>query len=97
MEKSVLNVTPSLNNAFMAMVMEAFKDGALSTKTKELIAVAASLTAGCDKCAAAHTEGARQWGATDAEIREAVAVAEVIAAGAVRARAGGIEAKENSG
>ena len=92
----MLNVTPSLNNAFMAMVMEVFQDGALSTKTKELIAIAASLTAGCGKCAAAHTEGARQWGATDAEIREAIAVAEVIAAGAVRSLANGIEVKDNN-
>ena len=91
MENSVLNVTPVLNSTFMSMVMQVFQDGALSSKTKELIAIAASLTAGCGKCAAAHTMGARRFGATDEEIREAIAVAEVIAAGSVRSLASGIE------
>jgi AhpD family alkylhydroperoxidase len=92
----MLNVTPSLNNAFMTLAMEVFRDGALSAKTKELIAIAASLTAGCGKCALSHTLGARQLGATDAEIREAIGVAEVIAAGSVRSLAGAIEVSEPS-
>ena len=86
----MLNVTPRLNNVFVAMLVEVFQDGALSSKVKELIAIAASLTAGCGKCAASHTEIARQYGATEEEIREAIAVAEVIAAGSVRSLASGL-------
>ncbi len=45
----VLNVMPELNDAFFRFTSQVFKDGALSMKTKELIAIAASLTAGCGK------------------------------------------------
>jgi|GEM_PF-933807 AhpD family alkylhydroperoxidase len=81
---SVLNAIPRLNTIFMELNYEAFEDGALSSKMKELIAIAVSLAVGCGKCAASHTAAARQFGATDEEIREAIAVAEVIAAGAIR-------------
>lgn len=88
---SVLNAIPRLNTIFMELNYEAFEDGALSSKMKELIAVAVSLAVGCGKCAASHTAAARQLGATDEEIREAIAVAEVIAAGAVRVLASQID------
>jgi alkylhydroperoxidase/carboxymuconolactone decarboxylase family protein YurZ len=52
----MLNVTPSLNNAFMAMVMEVFQDGALNTKTKELIAVAEVIAAGAVRSLAGGIE-----------------------------------------
>lgn len=90
---SILNAIPRLNAIFMELNYETFEDGALSSKTKELIAVAVSLAVGCGKCAVSHTAGARQLGATDAELREAIAVAEVIAAGSIRVLAAGLDSE----
>jgi AhpD family alkylhydroperoxidase len=54
-------------------VMAAYR--ALSTKTKELIARAISVTRECDGCVVAHARGAAQRGATDEEVAEAIGVA----------------------
>ncbi len=93
---SVLNAIPKLNTIFMEFNYDVFEDGALSSKTKELIAVAVSLAVGCGKCAASHTSGARHLGATDEEIREAIAVAEVIAAGAIRVLASSVDGENET-
>ena len=49
--------------------------GALDGKTKQLIALAVAATIPCSYCVYGHKEGAEFFGATDAQIREAVAVA----------------------
>jgi len=81
----MLKVLPKINRRFADFFREVFRKGALDRKTKELIAIAASLTAGCGPCLEIHAKRARRFGATDEEICEAVAVAEIIAAGRVRA------------
>lgn len=48
---------------------------ALDSKTKELIGLAVSAQIPCDYCVQFHTEAARQHGATDKEIKEAVGMA----------------------
>ncbi|MCG6658965.1 carboxymuconolactone decarboxylase family protein [Halomonas campisalis] len=53
-------------------------DSALDGKTKELIALAVSAQIPCDYCIYSHTVGAQAHGATDAEIREALATAGLI-------------------
>lgn len=53
-------------------------DSALEGKTKELIALAVSAQIPCDYCVYSHTVGAEAHGATDAEIREALATAALI-------------------
>jgi AhpD family alkylhydroperoxidase len=53
-------------------------DAALDGKTKELIALAVSAQIPCDYCSYAHTVGAEAHGATDAEIREALATGALI-------------------
>lgn len=93
---SILNAIPRLNAIFMELNYETFEEGALSSKTKELIAIAVSLAVGCDKCAVSHTTGARQLGATDEEIREAIAVAEIIAAGSIRVLAAGLDGENET-
>ncbi len=82
---------PELNEKFAAWSRAVFGEGVLDQKTKELIGIAASLTAGCASCAEAHLLKARRFGASDEEIREAVAIAEVIAAGKVRAMIQGLK------
>jgi AhpD family alkylhydroperoxidase len=56
-------------------------DGALSTKTKELIALAIAVTERCDGCIAYHAKAAALQGATAEEVAEALAVALLMAGG----------------
>jgi len=60
---------------FARFAERVYAGDALSLKTKELIAVAASSVARCPHCTDGHLEGAQEAGATDAEIAEALAVA----------------------
>ena len=94
----MLKTIPEINQKFVDFYREVFKDGVLSIKSKELIAVAVSLGAGCEPCYETHLEKAKKLGNSDEEIREAIAVAELVAAGKVRMmveRAD--EKKKNSG
>ena len=50
----------------------------LDDKTIELIAVGASITAGCQPCLRHHVGKARQLGAQDSEIAEAIAVGRMV-------------------
>lgn len=52
-------------------------DGALDRKTKELIALAVSLTNRCDYCSLAHESMAKMSGATEAELNETKMVTEL--------------------
>jgi|GEM_PF-1043224 len=53
-------------------------DAVLDGKTKELMALAVSAQVPCDYCIYYHTRAAHAHGATDAEVREALAVAGLI-------------------
>ena len=54
------------------------KDGAISQKNKELIALGVAAQIPCEYCIYAHTMAAKKFGATDAEVKEAIAVAALI-------------------
>jgi len=69
-------------DAFAKFNSKAFAAGALSVKEKELIAVAAAHITRCPYCIAGHTRRAREVGASDEEIAEAILVAVAMAAGA---------------
>ncbi len=63
---------------------ETYREGtALDNKTKELIAIAASLSAGCHNCLEGHLKKAMKYGADGPEIREAVAIAVGVAAATI--------------
>jgi AhpD family alkylhydroperoxidase len=62
------------NNAVMA-------DGAISAKTKELIALAVAATTQCVYCLEIHNKKAKDLGCTEAEIAEAVMVSAALRAG----------------
>jgi AhpD family alkylhydroperoxidase len=53
-------------------------DGALDTKTKELIGLAVAAQIPCQYCIYAHTLGAKHAGATDAQIKEAVGASALV-------------------
>ncbi|MBI0584199.1 MAG: carboxymuconolactone decarboxylase family protein [Methanomassiliicoccus sp.] len=66
---------PQAINKLYALRHEVFKDGALSSKEKELIAVSLALTMKCDTCLETHAKAAKDLGATRDELREAMLVA----------------------
>ncbi len=66
---------PGLIEAKNALTGEAYKDGALSSKTKRLMALAVGLRAGCEICVVGQTMLALEAGATRDEIFETIAVA----------------------
>jgi AhpD family alkylhydroperoxidase len=53
----------------------ALRDGALSSRTKELMALVAAVVKHCDGCIAYHAKAAARQGATPEEVAEALSVA----------------------
>ncbi len=80
-------LAPETMQAFRAFSKQVFADGALSAKTKQLIAVAAAHITQCPYCIDSHTRTALAQGATDAEVMEAIWVAAEMRAGAAYAHA----------
>jgi len=58
-----------------------FREGALSSVQKQLIAVAVALTTQCPYCLELHAKAARDAGASDEQLAEAALVAAAIRAG----------------
>jgi AhpD family alkylhydroperoxidase len=71
--------------AFKAFSHSVFAEGALPTKTKQLIAVAVAHVTQCPYCIRGHTTAALQQRATAEEIMEAIWVAAEMRAGAAYA------------
>jgi AhpD family alkylhydroperoxidase len=65
----------ALNGFWTSMRDLQLAETALPNKTKELIGIAVSGATRCRYCTLFHTEAARLFGATDAEIAEAAAIA----------------------
>jgi AhpD family alkylhydroperoxidase len=74
-------LVPSVQAAFDAFSQTVFADGALPTKTKQLIAVAVAHVTQCPYCIRSHTKSALRHGATQQEIMEAIWVAAEMRAG----------------
>ena len=72
---------PDVMNAFAALRRAATAEGALSTKHKELIAVAIASAMHCEGCIQFHVRDALRAGATRAEILESVGVAILMGGG----------------
>lgn len=76
---------PGLMPSYSTFRKEVYKDGALSQKTKRLIALACGLQSGCTRCVQGQTKDAVAAGASKDEVLEAVAVAVVMGGTAVSA------------
>src|SRR5699024_5635164 len=74
-------LAPEIHDAFQAFSKQVFAEGALPTKTKQLIAVAVAHVTQCPYCIRGHTKAARRDGASDEEIMEAIWVAAEMRAG----------------
>jgi AhpD family alkylhydroperoxidase len=72
--QAVREAIPAVISGYNSMHAAAFAEGALSAKTKELVALAISVTRECDGCIAAHALGALRRGATSEEVAETIGV-----------------------
>jgi AhpD family alkylhydroperoxidase len=81
-------LAPQPDTAFRTFSTAVFAEGALSTKTKQLLAVAAAHVTQCPYCIRGHTKAALKSGASRAEIMEAIWVAVEMRAGAAYAHSG---------
>jgi AhpD family alkylhydroperoxidase len=76
---------PEIHDAFQAFSRQAFAEGALPEKTKQLIAVAVAHVTQCPYCIRSHARLAQRKGASEQEIMEAIWVAAEMRAGAAYA------------
>lgn len=65
---------PEVGRAYEVLPAEVYKDGALSAKTKRLMALAGALVHGCRACILYQTDEALALGATTEEILETCSV-----------------------
>ena len=66
---------PEVYEGFRTIHRAVYRDGALSAKVKELMAVAIAVHEGCDACIASHVRSAVRKGAAAEEMAEAIGVA----------------------
>lgn len=80
--RKLRQLKPDMFKGFMDFDAMVFKDGAVSSKIKELMAITAAHVTQCPWCIDVHTQRAKEKGVTDEEIAEAVFVAMAMRAGA---------------
>ncbi len=72
--KSYALIEPEIMHPYMRFYKATYERGHLDRKTKELIAIAASLVSNCKGCLEGHLKKAVKYGATRGEISETIAV-----------------------
>lgn len=75
-------LSPETVKGYRALSTAGAQGSKLGDKTRELIALAAAVTARCDGCIAVHAEAASRHGVSREELAEALGVAIAIGAGA---------------
>lgn len=73
--KTLRKDIPDVMSGFSAMAGAATKDGALSKKVKELVALGIAISTRCDGCIGFHTEALIKLGTTKAEFEETLGLA----------------------
>lgn len=66
---------PDVMKSFQAVMKTAGTNGAIDTKTKELMAMAISIAMRCEGCILFHVQNVERHGATREEIAETIGVA----------------------
>lgn len=79
--KARREATPEIDQAWKQFSRAVFAEGALSKKTKQLIAVAVAHVTQCPYCIHGHVEAAKREGVTKEELMEAIWVAAEMRAG----------------
>lgn len=72
--RALRRMIPDVYKGFAELHDAAFVEGALGTKTKELMALAIAIASECDGCIAAHAHAAVLHGATLEEAAETIGV-----------------------
>ncbi|MHB8244491.1 MAG: carboxymuconolactone decarboxylase family protein [Acidimicrobiales bacterium] len=72
--KAMRGLIPEVFSGYAQMSRAAMADGALTSKQKELIALAIAATRECDGCVAAHARSSSRAGASREEVAEAMGV-----------------------
>jgi AhpD family alkylhydroperoxidase len=80
-------LAPAQQAAFDAFGKAVFAEGVLSTKIKQIVAVAVAHVTQCPYCIRGHTKAALRAGATQQELMEAIWVAAEMRAGGAYAHA----------
>jgi AhpD family alkylhydroperoxidase len=76
-------VDPRFREIYFKFYKETYKPSVIDRKTKELIAIAASLGSKCQGCLEGHIRKALKFGATREEISESIAIAIGVNAAAI--------------
>jgi AhpD family alkylhydroperoxidase len=76
-------VEPRFREIYFQFYKETYKPSTIDRKTKELVAIGASLAAKCQGCLEGHIKKALKFGATREEISEAIAIAIGVNAAAI--------------
>lgn len=79
--RDLRQAAPEVMKTFGDMARAAHVGDALDDKTKELVALAISVSIRCDPCIAYHAEGAIRHGASPAAVAETLAMAVYMGAG----------------
>jgi AhpD family alkylhydroperoxidase len=80
--RSFGQLSPDTVRGYLALNSAGQATSQFGDKMRELIAVAVAITLRCDGCIAVHTEAALKFGATPADLAEAMGVAISVNAGA---------------
>jgi AhpD family alkylhydroperoxidase len=76
-------VDPRMRRIYFKFYEETYKSSELDRKTKELIAIAASLASHCKGCLEGHIRKAIKYGATKEELSETIAITMGVSAAAI--------------
>ena len=76
-------VDPKMRKIYFRFYQETYKSSGLDRKTKELIAISASLATHCTGCLEGHIRKALKYGATRDELSETIAIAMGVNAAAI--------------
>jgi AhpD family alkylhydroperoxidase len=76
-------VDPRFREIYFQFYKETYRPSILDRKTKELVAIGASLAAKCQGCLEGHIKKALKFGASREEISEAIAIAIGVNAAAI--------------
>jgi len=79
---TLMELKPDIAASLVTFDEKVFEEEALTTKTKELIAIGAAHVTRCPYCIEIHVNSAKRAGASDEEIAEAVFVGIAMNAGA---------------
>ncbi|MFK7884732.1 MAG: carboxymuconolactone decarboxylase family protein [Phycisphaerales bacterium] len=78
LNEKILSRGTTQTKRFFGIDTKVYEQGALDTKTKELLGLSASMVLRCDDCIAYHIDSSIEAGATDAELWETFDIALVV-------------------